>query len=110
MAIPEPNAENLPLINRWERVKALHHQFSKRWKHEYLCDLHKRSKWKYPQQEPKIGDCVFVIDNNLPPTEWRLGRIEKLHRGPDQCIRVLDVRTQNGIITRPLVKLYFFIS
>ncbi|MGZ7362304.1 hypothetical protein ACXWSS_09830, partial [Streptococcus pyogenes] len=83
-------------------MKTLHHQLSKRWKAEYLQDLHKRYKWKNPQKEPKVGDVVFIVENNLPPTEWRLGRIEKLHRGKDNHVRILDVKTQSGIITRPL--------
>ncbi|XP_037808301.1 uncharacterized protein LOC119601437 [Lucilia sericata] len=28
--------DNLSLLNRWERLKALHHKFGQRWKNEYL--------------------------------------------------------------------------
>ncbi|XP_049317015.1 uncharacterized protein LOC125779789 isoform X1 [Bactrocera dorsalis] len=107
LAIPEPGVESLSLLNRWERIKILHHDFSRRWKDEYIKDLHKRYRWKTPEQPPKLGDCVLIHDDCLPPTEWRLGRIEKLHYGSDGHIRVVDLRTQNGTLTRPLVKLCF---
>ncbi|XP_036322101.1 uncharacterized protein LOC118736108 [Rhagoletis pomonella] len=44
--LPEPNAENLNLVNKWQKLKVLHHQFSIRLKNEYLKELHKRNKWK----------------------------------------------------------------
>ncbi|XP_004527192.1 uncharacterized protein LOC101450964 [Ceratitis capitata] len=44
MAMPEPNAIDLSLTNRWEKIKVLHHEFSRRWKEEYLKDLQKRYK------------------------------------------------------------------
>ncbi|XP_017474984.1 PREDICTED: uncharacterized protein LOC108365465 [Rhagoletis zephyria] len=69
LAIPEPNAEGLSLLNRWERVKALHHQFSCRWKEDYLKDVTKRYKWKTPQRDPQPGDLVVIKEDSLPPTE-----------------------------------------
>ncbi|XP_017474759.1 PREDICTED: uncharacterized protein LOC108365274 [Rhagoletis zephyria] len=110
LSFPESNRENLSLINRWEKLKVLHHQFANRWKEDYLKDLHKRHRWKNAQVEPRIGECVVINDDTLPPTEWRLGRIERLHPGKDGHIRVVDVRTQTGLLTRPLVKLVFLPS
>ncbi|XP_004524154.1 uncharacterized protein LOC101458505 [Ceratitis capitata] len=55
MAIPEPNAIDLSLTNRWEKIKILRHEFSRRWKEEYLKDLQKRYKWKNPQRDPQPG-------------------------------------------------------
>ncbi|XP_054084611.1 uncharacterized protein LOC128921342 [Zeugodacus cucurbitae] len=107
LATPEPDVETLSLLNRWERIKILHHEFSRRWKEDYLKDLHRRYRWKTPEKAPQLGDCVLINDDCLPPTEWRLGRIEKLHYGSDGHIRVVDLRTQTGILTRPLVKLCF---
>lgn len=102
---PELPADNLSVINRWEKLKAFHHKFSKRWKTEYLHELHKRYKWQFPKQDLKEGDFVVVKDELLPPNEWRMGRIESVHKGSDNRVRVADVRTSAGIITRPVVKL-----
>ncbi|XP_037827797.1 uncharacterized protein LOC119615892 [Lucilia sericata] len=52
MVPPEMPIEdlNMSLLNRWEKLKALHHRFSQRWKTEYLQELHKRYKWRYPKR------------------------------------------------------------
>ncbi|XP_037813631.1 uncharacterized protein LOC119604834 [Lucilia sericata] len=104
---PEPDLRDhsLTYVNRWQKLKVLHHHFATRWKEEYLKELHKRFKWKYPQRDYAIGDLVVIRRDNLPPNKWRLGRIEKVIPGIDSRIRVAEVRTANGIVTRPIVKL-----
>ncbi|XP_036329728.1 uncharacterized protein LOC118741861 [Rhagoletis pomonella] len=103
----EPSIETNPisLINRWQRLKALSQQLSIRWKEEYLKELHKRYKWKYPQTDISVDDLVVVRHEHLPPNEWRLGRVTKVYQGNDRRARVADIRTQKGMITRPIVKL-----
>ncbi|KAB0801578.1 hypothetical protein PPYR_03764 [Photinus pyralis] len=43
--------------------------------------------------------------DNLPPSQWCLGRITALHPGDDKVTRVATVKTSNGELKRPLVKL-----
>lgn len=107
LSIAEPNEyeTNLSIINRWRRVKAISQQFNIRWKHEYLKELHKRNKWQRPQKNIAINDMVVIRDECSSPTEWRLGRISKLFPGKDGLVRVAEIVTQRGTITRPLVKL-----
>ncbi|XP_037827795.1 uncharacterized protein LOC119615891 [Lucilia sericata] len=104
---PEPDLSDhsLSYVNRWQKLKILHHHFAQRWKEEYLKELHKRFKWKFPQRDYAIGDLVIIRQENLPPNQWRLGRVENVVRGKDQRVRVADIRTANGIVTRPIVKL-----
>lgn len=52
-----------------------------------------------------MGDLVVVMDDLLPPNEWRLGRIVTTHVGSDNHVRVAEVRISTGIITRPITKL-----
>ncbi|XP_055846062.1 uncharacterized protein LOC129912000 [Episyrphus balteatus] len=107
LAFPEYNLAdaNLSLINRWEKVKCLQQQFCRRWKDEYLKELHQRHKWQSPQEDIKLNDLVVVKNENLPSTEWRLGRVVNVHPGPDGRVRVATLRTQLGEISRPVVKL-----
>ncbi|XP_075163068.1 uncharacterized protein LOC142235694 [Haematobia irritans] len=105
LAFPEPISPNISLTNRWMKLKALHHQFTVRWKEDYLKSLQKRYKWKTPQTDVKVGDLVVVVDDLLPPSEWRLGRIENTQPGQDGKIRVVQVRTAAGLMKRPIVKL-----
>ncbi|XP_065356196.1 uncharacterized protein LOC135950589 [Calliphora vicina] len=104
---PEPDfsSQSLSYINRWQKLKLLHHHFACRWKNEYLQEMHKRIKWKYPQRNFAVNDLVVVKQDNLPPYEWRVGRIEKLIPGDDNNVRVVSIRTSTGLILRPIVKL-----
>ncbi|XP_075157647.1 uncharacterized protein LOC142230914 [Haematobia irritans] len=62
------------LRNRWLKMKLIHQHFCTRWKNEYLTELHKRNKWKRPEEDISIGALVVVKEDNLPPNSWRLGR------------------------------------
>lgn len=105
IATPEEYSDNLSLLNRWRRLKTLQIHFAKRWKNEYICELQRRYKWKSAQQNLKPDDFVVIKEDNLPPAEWCLGRVIKVFRGNDSNVRVAEFRTQNGTLTRPLVKL-----
>lgn len=105
IATPEEYSDNLSLINRWQRLKALQIHFAKRWKNEYICELQRRYKWKVVQQNLKPDDFVIVKEDNIPPHEWCLGRVVNVFKSKDSHVRAAEIRTQNGILTRPLVKL-----
>lgn len=102
---PEIRERATSILNRWQRLKALHQQFCVRWKDEYLKELHKRSKWQSPARNLEIGDMVIVKEDNIPVNEWRLGRIHLTCPGGDDKVRVVDVLTVRGIIRRPVAKL-----
>ncbi|XP_075147420.1 uncharacterized protein LOC142221551 [Haematobia irritans] len=104
---PEPTIDTHPetVTNRWQRVKALHHHFCQRWKVEYLRELHKRNKWKFPEMNVEVNSIVIIPEDNLSPNEWRIGRVVRVYPGKDNRVRVADVFTQRGTITRPIVKL-----
>ncbi|XP_059221574.1 uncharacterized protein LOC131996139 [Stomoxys calcitrans] len=107
LSIAEPSESdgNLSVLNRWRRVRALCQQFSIRWKHEYIKEIHKRMKWQTPQKNLEVGSMVVIRDDCLPPNEWRLGRVSKIYTGKDHLVRVADIVTTRGIITRPIVKI-----
>ncbi|KAH8388811.1 hypothetical protein KR215_000935, partial [Drosophila sulfurigaster] len=69
---PPINQPATSILNRWQRMKALHQQFCFRWKDEYLKKLHKRTKWQSSTRNLRIGDMVVIKEDNLPSNEWRL--------------------------------------
>lgn len=103
----DPNIQESPrsLINRWQRLKVIHQHFCTRWKEEYLKELHKRNKWKKPSENLSENMLVVVKEENMPPNAWRLGRVIKVHPGNDGRVRVADLLTEKGTITRPITKL-----
>ncbi|XP_070142115.1 uncharacterized protein [Drosophila kikkawai] len=94
---PEIKGASTSIINRWQHLKALHHQFRLRWKEEYLKELHKRTKWQVPTRNLNVGEMGIIKDDNLPSNEWRLGRNDFVFPGLDGHVRVLNIRTARGI-------------
>ncbi|XP_073831676.1 uncharacterized protein [Musca autumnalis] len=93
------------VLNRWRKLKAINQEVCRRWKEEYLLELHKRQKWKTPQVDLIEGDIVVLKNESTGSTDWRLGRVTKTYHGSDGRVRVVDLRTQSGTITRPIHKL-----
>ncbi|XP_068158907.1 uncharacterized protein [Drosophila tropicalis] len=104
---PEIKDQVSSIINWWQRLKAVSQHFCTRWKDEYLKELHKRNKWRFPSKNLEVGDLVVLKDDNLPFNEWRLGRIHQTHPGSDGNVRVVELLTARGIVKRPVAKLIF---
>ncbi|XP_046808375.1 uncharacterized protein LOC124420210 [Lucilia cuprina] len=102
---PDTSSDNITVANRWQKLKIQHQNFCKRWKDEYLKELHKRYKWKNNTREVEIGDIVVIRQDNLAPNEWLLGRVTKTHPGSDGRNRVVDLQTSTGTLTRPITKI-----
>ncbi|XP_062123020.1 uncharacterized protein LOC133836507 [Drosophila sulfurigaster albostrigata] len=105
LAEPESREDVESIRNRWQRLKALHQHFCVRWKNEYLEELHKRNKWQSPSRDLQIGDMVVIREENIPPQEWRLGRVLTACPGADERVRVVDIQTCRGVFRRPVAKL-----
>lgn len=95
----------IPNLKRFQLIQQITQHFWKRWHTQYLSTLQSRQKWTDPCQPPTVGELVLLKDDNLHPLEWRRGRILKVHPGNDNIIRVVDVRTSTGVLTRSLSKL-----
>ncbi|KAF2892815.1 hypothetical protein ILUMI_13358 [Ignelater luminosus] len=51
-----------------------------------------------------MGAIVLLKEDNIPPMQWRLGRITAVHPGKDSVVRVVSVRTKTGVTKRALSK------
>ena len=90
---------------RWKEVQFLTQHFWRRWIKEYLPQLTIRHKWRTESRNMKKGDIVLLVDNNASRGMWRLGRIVDVHPGKDDRVRVVQVKTKDGVYTRPVTKL-----
>lgn len=104
-AEPEEVPNKTTLLNRWRRLKIIQQEFCRRWKSEYLKELHKRTKWQRPSDDLEVNDLVALRQDLIGNNEWRLGRVTKLFPGSDGHVRVVELRTAAGTITRPVHKL-----
>ncbi|XP_073819973.1 uncharacterized protein [Musca autumnalis] len=95
-AEPEEIPSKTSLLNRWRKLKVVQQEFCRRWKSDYLKELHKRNKWKHASPNLQLNDLVVLPQDMGSPNEWRLGRVLKLHPGPDGHVRVVDLKTTSG--------------
>jgi hypothetical protein len=89
----------------YKKMQELHEKLQVRFRKEYLAQLVQRAQEK-KTPEPKVGDVVLVGADNKKRYEWPMARILELIPGRDGKNRVAKVKTQGGILLRPLQRLY----
>ena len=107
-ALPEPTedvAASVTPSQRWRLVNQIRNHFWKRWVKEVLPSLQRRAKWMNPQRSIQVNDLVIIMEDNLPPGQWLMGRILDVHPGKDGLVGVVTVKTANSTLERPVVKL-----
>lgn len=106
-SLPQRYLEDTPpnRLKIYARIQQLLQQFWRRWHKDYLAELQSRTKWKASSSSLDPGQMVFVKEDNIPPLNWSLGRVTAVHSGPDGTARVATVKTANGQVKRPVVKL-----
>ena len=102
--LKNPDSTHSP-TKRWIQIQKMVSHFWKRWVKEYVLSLQERNKWKLETSNLKVGDIVFVIDDNVPPLQWPLSKIQYVYTGPDKFVRVVKIKTATGIYNRPVHKL-----
>lgn len=93
------------LRTRWHLTQKIYQDIWDKWKTDYLSQLSTRTKWRQLQKDLDLNDIVIIKDDNLPPGKWNLGRVVALHPGSDGHVRVVTLKTKNGLLKRPVVKL-----
>ena len=102
----DPNVMESELLNkRQKHNKLIFQNFMKKWRTEYLLMLRQVNNGSKKLVVPKVGDIV-VIHDDCARIYWQLGRIETLLPGKDGHVRVARVKTKNGTLIRPIIKLY----
>lgn len=106
IAIPEPMLLDVPTgrLNRWRLLQQMRDHMWQRWSREYVQGLMPRHKWWTVQGNLKEGQLCLLKNELTPPCRWPLVRIARLYPGDDGQVRVVDVRTPGGVLTRPIIK------
>lgn len=92
-------------LSRWQLVQQITQHFWRRWHLEYINQLQQRTKWTDQHDNINNGDLILIKESNLPPNTWMLGRVVKTYPGVDNLTRVVDVKTKNGLLKRPISKI-----
>ncbi|XP_055614772.1 uncharacterized protein LOC129761093 [Toxorhynchites rutilus septentrionalis] len=107
-AVPENNLCDIPdnRLTHFELAQKRFQRIWSRWAPEYLQQLQSRVTRSQPPVTIKPGAVVVIKDDNLPPIQWPLGRITKVHPGKDGVVRVVTLKTASSeAIVRPVAKI-----
>lgn len=106
-AFPEKDLTKIPenRLKFWQLYTQIQQNFWKRWSVEYLNLLQPRGKWVNTSHNLKVNDLVLIKDDDTPPLKWPLAMIIETMPGADGHVRVVKLRTQNGVFTRTITKL-----
>jgi hypothetical protein len=93
-------------LTQWQRVEQMRQHFWYRWQREYLVqNINRFKQLRGSGSRPstpalEVGSIVILVEDNTPPLQWKLGRIVELHPRSDGVVRVVSVKTVNGIFKR----------
>lgn len=79
--------------------------FWRRFVKEMLPTLTRRGKWSQRIKPIEVGDIVLVVDENAERNSWLKGRVVEVTIAKDGQVRRAKIKTKNGIMERPAVKL-----
>ncbi|XP_015119021.1 uncharacterized protein LOC107042476 [Diachasma alloeum] len=92
-------------LSRWQLCQKLRQQVWAHWQKEYLQELQKRVKWTDSSEPIELNTLVLLIEDNVSPLHWPLGRVIELHPGADGLVRVATVNTSTGNFKRAVKKI-----
>ena len=76
-----------------------------RWTKEYLPEGNVRNRWnKDDVRQLKVNDLVWVLDENVKRSNYKMARVLEVQEGSDSRVRSATVVTKDGKLKRPIVK------
>ena len=97
---------NEKLNKKLKYRQKLLHDLRVRFRAEYLSRLLLKGAGKKETRAIEVGDIVLIGDDNRKRIDWPLARVIKLIEGRDGNVRVCELKTKNGILTRPIQRIY----
>ena len=97
-----------PSMNPKERVEFVQRivdAFRRSWIRDVFPLLVPRRKWNVDRRNVRVNDVVLIADQNLIREQWKLGRITEVYPGRDDRVRNVQVKTANGLFSRPVNKI-----
>ncbi|XP_055600725.1 uncharacterized protein LOC129749702 [Uranotaenia lowii] len=106
--LPDQNYQNIPLnrLTHYQQRQQMYQHFWDRWRKEYLTEL-QRSHNNISPNQIRVGSIAVLREDNIPPVCWPLARVIAVHPGGDEVVRVVTVKTSNGIYKRSVYRLCF---
>ena len=102
-----PDAQRYTDLRRVIRVsQAYADMIWSRWNKEYLPQWNGRSKWnKEEVRQLEVNDLVWIVDEKVKGAHYKMCRVLEVYHGCDGRVRSALVKTEDGKLKRPVVKL-----
>ena len=102
-----PDAQRYTDLRRVFRVsQAYSDMIRTRWAKEYMPEWNVRNKWnKDDVRQLKVNDLVWVVNENVERSNYKMARVSELQEGSDGRVRSVTVVAKDGKLKRPVVKL-----
>ena len=97
--------KDISMNQRFNLLEKLKSSFWSSWHRDYLVTLQIRKKWLSAGPKFAVGDLVLLAEDNIPALKWKMARIQKLFSDNDDVNRVAELKTANGNLIRPIIKL-----
>ena len=73
---------------------------------EMMMQLEFFGKWKNEEvRQLEVNDLVWIVDENVKRAHYKIGRVLEVYHGSDGRVRSALVKTEDGKLKRPVVKL-----
>lgn len=96
----DPTTDGAALRSGWNQCQHLLDEFWRRWIHEYLPTITRRTKWFVDVKPIQVGDVVFIVDEGSIRNSWIRGRVIKVYPGKDGRVRHADVQISSSLVLR----------
>ena len=91
----------------YRQVQALAGLFWRRWRKEYLPDLTRRPIWRSKVSNVAVGELVLLNDDDdTKRRSWPLARVIRTLPARDGTVRIVELKTKDGVYTRPVSKIH----
>ncbi|GFU97555.1 integrase catalytic domain-containing protein [Trichonephila clavipes] len=106
-SISEPNIIHIETnrLNIYKIITKIVQSIWKRWSNIYLSNFQQRSTWKFERDNARVGDLVLFKEDNFAVSKRLMGRLIEVFPGKDNQIRVVTIKTQHGVVRRPISKI-----
>ena len=89
----------------WKTSQILAQHFWNRFIREYLPNQQKRSKWHKVNQNLKVHDLVWILEDFTPRCLWPLAKVIEVYPGSDKVVRSVKIKTAYGEKIHTVLKL-----
>ena len=81
-----------------------------RWVREYLPQNNVRCQWNKSQTNVEVGDLLWLIEDNVKRSQYRMPRIMEIYPGKDGVVTSALIKSLGGTLKRQVVKLAPFFN